>query len=68
VARAQLESLYEEAAARFEGLEPPLPPFWGGYRVLAEAVELWQGRENRLHDRVRYELTDGAWTRRRLAP
>jgi pyridoxamine 5'-phosphate oxidase len=66
--RAELESLYEEAAARFAGLEPPLPPFWGGYRVLAEAVELWQGRENRLHDRVRYELRGGAWARERLAP
>ena len=66
--RAELEALYEEAEARFAGLEPPLPPFWGGYRVLAEAVELWQGRENRLHDRVRYELREGAWARRRLAP
>ncbi|HEU0335696.1 MAG TPA: pyridoxamine 5'-phosphate oxidase [Gaiellaceae bacterium] len=66
--RAELEALYEEAEARFAGIEPPLPPFWGGYRVLAEAVELWQGRENRLHDRVRYELREGAWARRRLAP
>ena len=66
--RAELEALYEEAEARFAGVEPPLPPFWGGYRVLAEAIELWQGRENRLHDRVRYELREGAWARRRLAP
>jgi pyridoxamine 5'-phosphate oxidase len=66
--RAELEALYEEAEARFAGTEPPLPPFWGGYRVLAEAVEFWQGRENRLHDRVRYELREGAWARRRLAP
>ena len=66
--RAELEALYEAAEARFAGVEPPLPPFWGGYRVLADALEFWQGRENRLHDRVRYELRDGAWARKRLAP
>ena len=68
VDRAELEASYEEASARFAGVEPPLPPFWGGYRVLAEALEFWQGSENRLHDRVRYELRDGAWARERLAP
>ena len=44
------------------------PAYWGGYRVLPDAVELWQGQPSRLHDRVRYRLIDGAWTRDRLAP
>jgi pyridoxamine 5'-phosphate oxidase len=66
--RAELEARYEEAAARFAGGEPTLPPYWGGYRVVAEALEFWQGRENRLHDRVRYELRAGVWARERLAP
>ena len=48
--------------------EVPLPPFWGGYRVLADAIEFWQGRPDRLHDRVRYELDDGGWARERLGP
>ena len=46
----------------------PLPPFWGGYRIVAAAIEFWQGRPNRLHDRVRYELDGGAWNRERLGP
>ena len=46
----------------------PLPPFWGGYRIVASAIEFWQGQPNRLHDRVRYELADGRWRRERLAP
>ena len=47
----------------------PLPPFWGGYRVVPDVVELWQGRENRLHDRIRYERDGGRLdARRRLAP
>lgn len=66
--RAELERRYEEAAARFGDGDPPLPPFWGGYRVVPDALEFWQGRESRLHDRVRYERRGDGWTRRRLAP
>lgn len=46
----------------------PLPAFWGGYRLKPEVVEFWQGRESRLHDRIRYALTGGAWKIERLAP
>jgi pyridoxamine 5'-phosphate oxidase len=45
-----------------------LPPFWGGYRIVATVIEFWQGQPNRLHDRVRYELSGTGWSRERLAP
>jgi pyridoxamine 5'-phosphate oxidase len=66
--RAELDAMYAEAAARFADDEVPLPPFWGGYRVVPDAIELWHGRENRLHDRVRYERDGEGWTMTRLAP
>jgi pyridoxamine 5'-phosphate oxidase len=65
--RGFLESRFEAVAARF-GEEPPLPPFWGGYLVEPDTFEFWEGRENRLHDRVRYRRTDGGWAIDRLAP
>jgi len=65
--RAGLEAAYEEAAATF-GDDPPLPEFWGGYVVTPAEVELWEGRPNRLHDRVRYRRLDDGWVRERLAP
>jgi pyridoxamine 5'-phosphate oxidase len=50
-------------------LDPPRPPHWGGYRLVADRFEFWQGRRSRLHDRLRYTLqADGAWLRQRLAP
>ena len=50
-------------------LNPPRPPHWGGYRLMPDAWEFWQGRKSRLHDRLRYRLDDaGAWVRERLAP
>jgi len=55
------------ASARF-GLNPPRPETWGGYRVVPDAWEFWQGRRSRLHDRLRYRLGDGQWLRERLAP
>jgi pyridoxamine 5'-phosphate oxidase len=69
VDRAELEQRAAEIEIRFAGEDDvPLPPFWGGYRVVATAIEFWQGRQDRLHDRVRYELRDGAWRRERLGP
>jgi pyridoxamine 5'-phosphate oxidase len=49
-------------------LNPPRPPHWGGYRLVPDRWEFWQGRRSRLHDRLRYRLEDGAWVRERLAP
>jgi pyridoxamine 5'-phosphate oxidase len=65
--RAELEAAYEDATVRF-GDDPPLPEFWGGYVVTPVEVELWEGRPNRLHDRVRYRRVDDDWVRERLAP
>ena len=67
--RAELEQRAAEIETRFADEEDvPLPPFWGGYRLVATAIEFWQGRPDRLHDRVRYELEDGIWRRERLGP
>lgn len=66
--RAELEERYEEMRARFPDGEVPLPPTWGGYRLVPETVEFWQGRENRLHDRVLYRNRGGGWETVRLYP
>jgi pyridoxamine 5'-phosphate oxidase len=66
--RRQLEEAFREHEARFKGSDVPLPRFWGGYRVIPEAIEFWQGRANRLHDRLRYTLEDEGWTVARLSP
>jgi pyridoxamine 5'-phosphate oxidase len=68
--RAELDASYAELAARYpEGEQVPVPPNWGGFRVAPETVEFWQGRENRLHDRLRYVAeSDGSWRVERLSP
>lgn len=64
----ELSRRFEEAARRFPG-PVPRPPHWGGFRVVPERIEFWQGREHRLHDRFCYERgPDGTWTIRQLAP
>ena len=66
--RAELDRLFAEADARFPGDDVPLPPFWGGYRVVPSALEFWQGRADRLHDRFRYTRTAAGWDMARLGP
>jgi pyridoxamine 5'-phosphate oxidase len=66
--RGALEDRLRELEYEYEGREVPRPPFWGGYRVEPETIEFWQGRENRLHDRLVYRRSDGLWRRERLQP
>ncbi|ALV51278.1 MULTISPECIES: pyridoxamine 5'-phosphate oxidase [Actinomycetes] len=68
--REELDSAYAGLAARYPEQERvPVPPHWGGFRVVPETVEFWQGRENRLHDRLRYvAVPGGGWRVERLAP
>lgn len=66
--RATLDKGYDEQADRFGEGRVPLPPHWGGFRVEHESVEFWQGRRNRMHDRLRYRRTASGWVTERLAP
>lgn len=67
--RAVLEDSVAALSKRYEGGVVPLPQNWGGYRVVPQAIEFWQHRENRLHDRIRYSRdTKGGWRIERLAP
>jgi pyridoxamine 5'-phosphate oxidase len=65
--RPTLEKLLEDVRAR-HGENPPRPEHWGGYRVVPAEIEFWQGRADRLHDRLLYTRTDSGWTIDRLAP
>jgi pyridoxamine 5'-phosphate oxidase len=66
--RETLEARFAELEKRF-GAEVPRPEHWGGYRLMPNSVEFWQGRDNRLHDRLRYQLQeDGGWMIERLGP
>jgi pyridoxamine 5'-phosphate oxidase len=66
--RATLEAAAAEAEGRFGADDVPLPPFWGGYLVTPDAVEFWQHRDDRLHDRVRYTRDGSTWRVERLQP
>jgi pyridoxamine 5'-phosphate oxidase len=67
--RAVLEEAYTRLAQRWpEGTTVPMPDFWGGYRLMPDSVEFWQGRVNRLHDRLRYRRDGAHWLVERLSP
>ena len=66
--RDELEERLRSVTAQFVDGDVPLPPHWGGFRVVPEEIEFWQGRPNRLHDRLRYERTQSGWTISRLSP
>src|SRR5262249_56632659 len=66
--RAELERLYAVADSQHTGADVPLPPFWGGFRVVPDTIEFWHHRDSRLHDRIRYVRSEGGWRRDRPAP
>lgn len=66
--RSALESRFAQFEAKFRDTDPPRPPHWGGYALRPTAIEFWQGRPSRLHDRLRYARVDGHWRRERLSP
>jgi pyridoxamine 5'-phosphate oxidase len=66
--RDALDRLATETEARFAGADIPAPPHWGGYRLVPDEVEFWQGRLGRLHDRIRFRRAGDEWVIERLAP
>jgi len=66
--REELDRRYAELEREYEGRDVPLPPHWGGYRLHPEAIEFWEHRENRLHDRLRYTRAREGWKAERLSP
>ena len=67
--REALEEAMKAVERKYEGVEAPLPPHWGGFRIIPDSVEFWQGRRSRLHDRLRYRReAGGSWVIERLSP
>ena len=66
--REELDRRYAELEREYEGRDVPLPPHWGGYRLHPDAIEFWEHRENRLHDRLRYTRAREGWKVERLSP
>ncbi len=68
VSRAELEARFAKVTEEYGDREIPRPEFWGGWRIVPEIVEFWQGRPNRFHDRIRYRRAGEGWIKERLAP
>lgn len=66
--RVDLTDLVDEYREKFDGIDVPRPPHWGGYVLSIDSIEFWQGRPSRLHDRFRYVLNGNVWRAERLAP
>lgn len=66
--RSELEDAFRRVEQEYAGKEVPLPPFWGGYRLIPSTFEFWQGRDNRLHDRLCFIREGAGWSLQRLAP
>ena len=66
--RAELDGRFAETAKRFEGHDVPRPPHWGGFRIAPASIEFWQGRRDRLHDRIVFRRAGSGWSRTRLSP
>lgn len=66
--REELDERYQEVSARFEGADVPVPEEWGGYLVVPDSMEFWQGRPGRMHDRLVYRRDGDGWRTERLAP
>jgi pyridoxamine 5'-phosphate oxidase len=66
--RKELEQKFEELTSQYEGKTIPKPAHWGGYILKPTAIEFWQGRRSRLHDRIKFDLISGKWQTNRLAP
>jgi pyridoxamine 5'-phosphate oxidase len=66
--RRELSELFENRQKEFEGPPVPRPNYWGGYRIIPETIEFWQGGPGRIHDRILYARVANLWTRKRLAP
>ena len=66
--RATLDARIAQVEREFDGRPVPRPPHWGGYRLIPDMIEIWHGQRARLHDRIRYDRGDGAWTKRLLYP
>ena len=66
--RAELDARFREIEQRFEGKDVPRPPHWGGFRIIPSSIEFWQGRRDRLHDRIVFRREGDRWVRVRLSP
>ena len=66
--REELEAKLQDVTQRFPNDDVPLPPYWGGFRVMPDEIEFWQGRTNRLHDRLVYRRLESGWAISRLSP